>query len=284
MRNNEDRLGIQQNQQTAFPPPQLVQNNQQGASQLSFVTPTELVELPSKGKLYPIGHPLKNKDCVEIKQMTAKEEDILTNRSFLKKGVALDRLLDSILLDKNLKSEELLICDKNAILVAARISGYGAEYVTQVICPSCEKKVKNSFNLQEKFDEFVEEESLENLELSENGTFKIVLPGTKWAVECRGLTGQDEKRIVTGINNKGKEEITLLDQLMMLVVSIENVTDKAILKQAIEAMPAQDSKFLRKQYDKLVPALNLRHTFNCKECFHEEVMEVPLTSDFFWPK
>jgi hypothetical protein len=282
MRNNEDRLGVQQLQQTASPPPQLIQQQaQQAQGQLSFIAPTEFVDLPSKGKLYPIGHPLKDKDMVEIKQMTAREEDILTNRSLLKKGVALDKLLESLLIDKTVKHEELLICDKNAVYLAARISGYGPEYTTQVVCPSCEKKVRSSFDLQEKLDLFVEESLAE---ISENGTFKISLPSTKWVVECRALNGMDEKRILSSVTNKTKEEMSLMDQLKMMVVSIQGVTDKSVIAQALEAMPAIDSKFLRKEYDKIVPALNLKHTFNCRECGHEEVMEVPLTADFFWPK
>jgi len=283
MRNNEDRLGVQQLQQSAIPPPQqfIQQQAQQSQGQLSFIAPTEFVDLPSKGKLYPIGHPLKDKDTVEIKQMTAREEDILTNRSLLKKGVALEKLLESLIIDKTIKHEDMLICDKNAIYLAARISGYGAEYTTQVVCPSCEKKVRSSFDLQEKLDLFVEESVAE---ISENGTFKITLPNTKWVVECRALNGSDEKRMLSAATNKIKEEMSLMDQLRMMVVSIQGVTDKNVIGQALEAMPAIDSKFLRKEYDKTVPALNLKHTFNCKECSHEEVMEVPLTADFFWPK
>jgi hypothetical protein len=281
MRNNENRLGVQQEQQTVLPP-QFAQQQTQ-PQQLNFIAPTEFVELPSKGMLYPVGHPLKGKEVIEIKQMTAKEEDILTNRSLLKKGVALDRLLESLLVDKSIKPEEVLICDKNAILVSARISGYGPEYITQVTCPSCEKKVKSSFNLQEKLEEFSEEEE-SKAQISENGTFFITLPSTKWVVECRALTGQDEKKIVSIVNNKSKEELSLLDQLMMLIVSIQQVTDRAVIKQAVEALPALDSKFLRREYDKLIPALNLKHTFNCKNCDYEEAMEVPLTADFFWPK
>jgi len=284
MRNNEERFGVQQHQHVDLPPQFTQQNTQQSVGpQLSFVAPTELVDLPSKGKFYPLGHPLKDKTSIEVKQMTAKEEDILTNRSFLKKGVALERLLDSIIIDKSIKAEDLLICDRNAILVSARIAGYGPEYITQIVCPSCEKKVKNKFDLQERFDEVAEEKEFP-VELNENGIFKLTLPTTKWVVECRALTGADEKKLVTYLTNKTKEEFTLIDQLKMLIVSIQQVTDKNVLQQAMEVMPAADSKFLRKTYDSIIPNLNLKNTFVCKECEHEEVLEVPLTADFFWPK
>ena len=109
---------------------------------LTFVVPEELVDLPSKGLLYKKGHPLKNKDVLSIKQMTTKEEDILTNQNFLKKGIAIDRMLESIILDKSLKVDELLICDKNALVMNARISGYGSDYESLLICPKCRRENK----------------------------------------------------------------------------------------------------------------------------------------------
>ena len=136
MSRNSDRLGAQSVQSSA-PPPQITQNND--ANPFSFVVPTEFVELPSKGKYYPEHHPLHNQETIELKHMTAKEEDILTSRALLKKGVALDRLLDSIIIDKRIKGENLFVGDRNAILLAARISGYGSDYSTKITCPSCEQ-------------------------------------------------------------------------------------------------------------------------------------------------
>lgn len=283
MRNNEERLGAQIHQQSVIPPQQIFQQNSAGP-QLSFVALTEFVDLPSKGKFYPEGHPLKGKETIEIKQMTAKEEDILTNRSFLKKAIALEKLLESLVVDRSINTSELLICDRNAILVAARITAYGNTYTTQITCPSCEKKIKNSFDLFEKVEDWKEAEEASPIEVDGNGIFKITLPATKWVVECRALTGTDEKKLLGAITNKTKEEFTLIDQLKMLIVSVQGVQDKAIVSQAIEVMPAADSKYLRKHYDAAIPSLNLRNTFVCKECDHEEVMEVPLTADFFWPK
>ena len=126
-RNNADRTGAHGSE--SAPPPQVL-------SKLDFVAPTEFVDLPSRGQ-YPEGHPLHGKDSVEIRFMTAKDEDILTNQSLLKKGLAIERFLQNVILDKSVKSEELLICDRNAILIAARSSGYGAAYETKANCPNC---------------------------------------------------------------------------------------------------------------------------------------------------
>ena len=91
-----------------------------------FKFPTEVVDLPSKGLLYPEDHPLASGQ-VEIKYMTAKEEDILTNQNYLAKGIVVDKLLQSMVVTK-FSYNDLLLGDKNAILVAARVLGYGKDY------------------------------------------------------------------------------------------------------------------------------------------------------------
>ena len=113
MRNNDERTGAVQ--QTDSPAPAQTQKGL--SNNLSFVAPTEFVEIPSRGKFYPQGHPLHGKQTVEIKHMTAKEEDILTSQTLLKKGVALDRFLQSVMLDKSIDISTLLVGDKNALIV-----------------------------------------------------------------------------------------------------------------------------------------------------------------------
>ena len=89
--------------------------------------PTEMVELPSKGYFYSEGHPLSS-GRVEIKYMTAREEDILTSQNLIKQGTVIDKLLEALVVDKSIKMDDMLIGDKNAIMVAARILGYGKNY------------------------------------------------------------------------------------------------------------------------------------------------------------
>ena len=132
-RNNPERLGAPQPDAPA-PPPQTT-NTQTDI--FSFINPTEFVDLPSKGELYPEGHPAHGLDSIEIRHMTAKEEDILTSESLIKKGVALDRVVDSLIVDKRIKAANLLIGDKNALLIAARITGFGPDYGVKITCPVC---------------------------------------------------------------------------------------------------------------------------------------------------
>lgn len=290
MRNNEERLGANLNRQDGLPTPQIAsQQSQQNiplqAMPLDFMVPTEFVALPSRGLFYPSHHPLHKKESIEIKQMTAKEEDILTSRNLLKKGVALDKLIQSLVVDKNINTDTLTIEDRNAIIVAARISAYGADYSTSINCPSCNEKVKSTFNLLEKL-ESVQEDEIASV-VDEAGYFAVSLPITKYTVICRALNGMDEKELLRVSESKKKGnsgDSTLLDQLRCMVVSIQGNTDKDTLARVIGLLPAADSRYLRKQYVNTVKGVDLKKTFICSSCSYEAEMEVPLTADFFWVK
>ena len=108
--------------------------------------PSEVIDLPSEGKLYPEGHPLKD-GKIEIKYMTAKEEDILTSQNLIKKGVVIDRLIDSLIITEGVKCNDLLLGDKNAVMVAARILAYGPEYACEVTNPNTGQMITHTFNL-----------------------------------------------------------------------------------------------------------------------------------------
>ena len=114
---------------------------------LSYVTPTEFVELPSRGKFYSTDHPLHGKEVIEMRYMTAKDEDILTSPALLKNGVAIDRLIENLIVDKSISANSLLIGDKNAVTLAARISGYGEQYEVNVTCPACGSNTDHTFHL-----------------------------------------------------------------------------------------------------------------------------------------
>lgn len=277
MRNNLDRIGVE-------PLSQAVDVPQMEQTQLNFIVPTEHVSLPSKGKFYPQSHPLHRKDTVEIKQMTAKEEDILTSRNLLKKGVAIDKLIQSLVVDKKINTDTLTVEDRGAIILAARISAYGADYDTSVTCPSCNKNIKHKFNLLEKLDSV---EQMSDPETDESGLFTITLPATKWVLKCRALNGFDEKalmRLTEAKKNVSDGDSILTEQIKLAVVSINGITDKVTLETAIGNMPAKDSRFFRTAYQAFLNSVDMRHTFACASCDYSGEMEVPLTADFFWFK
>jgi len=289
-RNDSRRLGARSGGDKSSTPP--VMNVDKGAdndsSPLSFVVPTEFVDLPSKGKFYPQNHPLHMVDTAEIRHMTAKDEDILTSRTLLKKGIALDRFLSNILVDKRIDITKLLVCDKNAMIVAARISGYGADYNTRVVCPACLAQVEHDFDLNNAAIVTTDDIDYEahNVTCTENGTFLLHLEKMNVELEVRLMYGADEKELarLTEQNKKNKRANSLLtDQLKRFIVSVNGDSERRTINYVVDNMPAIDARYLRKIYQAITPTVDLSQDFECSECGHEQQMEVPFTADFFWP-
>lgn len=289
MRNNDERTGAVE--QPDSPAPSLQQPGQMG---LNFVSPTEFVEIPSKGKFYPSGHPLHGAEAVEIRHMTAKEEDILSSKTLLKQGVAIDRFLESVLVDKRITTDQLLVGDKNALIIAARISGYGNEYNAAVGCPNCGSQNKCEVDLLEareayagSFDESLEGAAPEGISgPNVSGFYHITLPVSKAVFEVRMMTGREERAFTKRVEQRKKKnqsEAMLTDQFKTFTVSINGVGDLKQVYRFIDNLPVRDSRFLRQAYTKISPALNLKHDFMCTECGHEQEVEVPITAQFFWP-
>ena len=258
----------------------------QQKSILDFVSPTEFVELPSKGLAYSEDHPLHGQDVIEIRFMTAKDEDILTSETLLKKGIALERLLENIIVNKAIDPKTMLIGDRNAVIIAARASGYGNAYETKVNCPSCGTGAAMAFDLSKPKIQELNYEDAEFLTKNEAGNFIIKLPQTNFGVEVRLLTGKDEQYLTQLAQSKKKNKLgdsVMTDQYKMMIVSVEGVTDKSTLGKFIEAMPAADSRFLRKAYKTIIPNIRITEDFSCTSCGHEQELEVSFGADFFWP-
>jgi hypothetical protein len=259
-----------------------------GSPVFNWSVPTEFVTLPSAGRFYPPEHPLHNETTVEIRYMTAKEEDILTSRSLLKEGLALDRMIQNILVDDTIRVGSLLIGDKNAIVVAARRTGYGADYTTRVTCPACQTSDEFTFDISDpptnNFEEAMEKEGIE---FTEVGTFMVPLPMTKVVVECALLTGDDELQMYKAASRKGRkkkeESGGLTDALRSYIVGVNGEGNPLAIESFIQQMPARDARYLRKVYSSVVPNVDLRQEYVCTNCSYSADMEVPLTVDFFWP-
>jgi len=240
-------------------------------AELNF--PTEIVELPSKGLVYPEGHSLRS-GKVEMKYMTAKEEDILTNQNYISKGIVLDKLLESLTMNKiNLK--ELITGDKNALLVASRILGYGKEY---------------SFTIDGKSYD-VDLSTLENKPFNEDaitskGTLKFTLPTSGAEVEVKFLTDKDTETIeqeVNGlkkINKDSSPEITT--RLKHQIVSVNGSTNKNDIKDFVENhLLARDSRALRNFIKDSSPDVDLKTKVMVNGV--EEDIDIPISLSFFWP-
>ena len=289
-RNNEDRLGTKR--PDANPPtPAVVEDNSDPPVQkpvFNFTAPTELVELPSKGRYYPEGHPLRGKEWLEIRYMTAKDEDILTSKALLKKGLAIDRMLQNILVDSRVKPSDLLSGDKNALVVAARVTGYGAEYSTKVTCPVCGTTDEFKFSLEEPKLYDGSEHGQFEIEEHGDGTFSTTLLKCGVNVKFRLSTGADEAKLLQ-LNSQKKKQKSMLDNsatmnLKMCILSVDGEADRRIINSFVDNMPAMDARYLRDAVKKVTPNVELTQDYYCHNCEFEGEMEVPFTTDFFWPK
>ena len=240
--------------------------------------PTEVIDLPSEGRLYPKEHPLSS-GKVEIKYMTAKEEDILTSANLIKKGVAIDMLLKSLIVDKDIKLNDLILGDKNALMVAARILAYGPEYTCQVTNPNTGETIEHTFNLADCPFKKLPDDITEN-------KFKITLPVSKKELEYKILTGGDELNIEKELNaqkkvgSQFKPELTT--RLRYLILSVDGDDSQSTINNFVQNMLARDSLFFRNSVQDIRCDIELKQQVE----FGGDVVEVeiPLTTEFFWPK
>lgn len=254
---------------------------------LKFTAPSEIVELPSKGKFYPSDHPLHGVTEIEIRYMTAKEEDILTNAAFIKDGTAIDRMVQNIIIAPKVDVSQMLAGDKNALTVAARITGFGAKYETKVRCPACGTTSEYAFDLNEqKVNDC--SELPENVKLTPNGTFMISdLPGCEYDVEVRLMVGRDEQALAKNQEKKKKHKLNptlVTDQLKMIIQSVGGSNQPKDINQFVESMPMVTTKALRKLYKEITPNIDLNQWYECSNCDFAQEMEVPFSTEFFWPK
>lgn len=266
-----------QNEQQS-PPQQYQQQTQQG-----YQVPVELVSLPSRGSVYPIGHPLCNEEAVEIKAMTAKEEDILTSRALLKNGTLLTQLLKSCVLNKTIDPDDMLIGDRNAILVGIRVTGYGSEYKVKITCPECSKEFDNTFSLGGL--------KLKNLDVQplqpNTNLFQFTLPSSGQLVYFKLLSGRDESEVSKVMESKKKLgsqiEAGVTTRLFQSIVSINGESDRGKILLLIQNMRAMDARALRKYIDEIEPGVDMTQKVVCASCDTESEVTMPLGMSFFWP-
>ena len=243
-----------------------------------FKFPTEVVDLPSGGKLYPKDSPLSS-GKIELKYMTAKEEDILTSQNLIRKGVVIDKLLNSLIVSEGVNSDTLFIGDKNAVMVASRILAYGGEYEVEVSNPTTGETTLHTFDLTEcKFKELPEDVDYSNNE------FELTLPISKVNITFRLLTGKDETNITSEL--KSLEKIGKLGEvttrLKSVITSINGETSKSVISNFVDNMLSKESLFLRDEIQRINPDINLRQEIDLGGETTE--VAIPMTVEFFWPK
>lgn len=239
-----------------------------------FKLPTETVDLPSKGLFYPKDSALST-GKVEIKYMTAKEEDILSNQNYIQKGVVIDKLLKSLIVDKKVDYNSLLTGDKNAIMLVARILAYGKNYEF------------NYRNTEESIDlSTIENKPLlkEVEEKAGSNEFEFILPATENKVTFKLLSHKDEQSIereVAGLQKLNKEaDPTGTTRLKHLITSVNGLKENKDIRDFVDNyLLASDARALRAEYTRISPDVNLEVQLDGRE----DVVTLPITLSFFWP-
>tara|TARA_A100001515_G_scaffold68427_1_gene54446 strand:+ start:3505 stop:4323 length:819 start_codon:yes stop_codon:yes gene_type:complete len=272
MRNNQRRLGAAKKAEAKAPPAGLV-----------YEVPTEFVELPSRGIFYLPDHPLHNSKTIEVKLMTTKEEDILASTALIKEGVVIDRLLESIIVG-DVDPESLLIGDRNAIMIAARISAYGNDYKVKSRCSLCYHTQEHTFDLAKMhyIDSCFDEKKLKELGITWNSNdqiYEYILPKSKVKIGIQVPTGSDEV-----LQAEVVEGNIITETMKRLVCSVDGQFEEELVNNFVENMLAWDSRSLRGIIPNVFPNVELSEKVKCENCDSVEDREVPLTAEFFWPR
>ena len=250
-----------------------------------FKVPTDFVQLPSGGKVYPVSSTLHNLKEVELRHLTAADEDILTSRSLLRSGKAIDSVISACLANKNINVEELLSGDKNAIVTFLRVSGYGSDYEVEMDCPSCGETSNHTFDLSNL--------QMKNLEIEPavagDNRFTFQLPQTQINVEFRFLNSLQDKEIADAQDKMKKRTQSPIDRnittrLKNVIISIEGNSDQGYINQFVDNMNVRDSRAFRKYMEDNTPDLDMEQEFECVHCGHRGEVEIPITVGFFWPE
>jgi hypothetical protein len=240
--------------------------------------PTETIDLPSGGKFYPEGSPLRS-GKVDVKYMTAKEEDILTSTNLILKGLVIDKLMESVIVTPGVKPEDFLIGDLNAVTVAARVLAYGKEYPIQASCNACKLQ----------FEHIVDLAQLETIEPQVeliNGEYELTLP-TGTNITFKLLTRADEKEIVKEVNALKKLnpdiEPDSTTRLKYILTSVNGNRDRKVVREYADSMLIRDARALRDYYKKVSPDINFDIDITCTGCGNRIAARMPFGANFLWP-
>jgi len=241
-------------------------------SELKF--PTEVIELPSKGLLYPADHPLA-KGSVEMKYMTAREEDILTNPNYIEKGIVVEKLLESLLITK-VDLNEFFTGDKNAIMLAARILGYGKDYTFNYNGKSYTVDLSK-----------LDAKPLDPNIFSERNRFKFTLPVSGNEIVFKLLNEKDETKIdeeVTGLKKLNKDSNpTITTRLKHMILSVNGDEDRTNIKNFVDNyLLAADSRALRNYALSINPDVETKFKAVNSNGVEEDV-DLPIGITFFYP-
>ena len=245
--------------------------------------PTEVLSLPSMGLLYPEDSPLRS-GTIDVKYMTAKEEDILTSQNLIEQGKVITRLLESVIADPKVKLNDMLIGDKNALMVGTRILGYGKDYGITLVDPDTNERVEHIVDLTKLDNKPIDEKLFEN-----GNSFTFELPNSKRTIGFKLLTQQDENEIEETMKDYEKVEkltgvsYSLTTRFKHQIVSIDDNTDQKEIDNFVDnEFLALDTRVFRKHLEEITPDIELKFDYT-SQAGNQHKLTVPLGIDFFWP-
>ena len=249
---------------------------------ISFVIPTEKVTIPSRGEYYPTNSPLHGVEELEIKHMTAREEDLLSSAGNNDDQNIFEKLIDGILMDKNIKASMLLEEDKMAILLSARTTGYGHEYKAQSFCVECNDSREYTFDLRK--NSILDPDISESKYNPNTDTFSLTLPLTGVEVELLNYGRSHQEQIEADRKRKEKLNIQFNSTVAFLkkvIISANNIEDRSEISKLIDVLPAGDAKIIKSFFENCRPSLSTKQEVHCPTCNDPSLKEVPLSWAFF---
>jgi len=250
-------------------------------TQKSFQFPTETISLPSKGLVYPESNPL-SKGEITIKLMTAKEEDIITNQNLIRKGLHLDKLLESVVVEPGVNINDLVLGDKNAILITSRILAFGTDYDVIINDPGDNEPVNVTVDLSK-----IKIKEIDQSILNRENEYEFILPKSKTPIKFKLLTHGDEIAIARDIEASEKtlkqsNEITT--RYRRIITEVNGTRDMGYISNFVtNQLLAADSKALRKYVSEITPDLDLTFDYESLITGETEALRIPFGVDFFYP-
>ena len=218
--------------------------------------------------------------------MTAREEDILTSQNLIRKGIVIDKLLESLVVDKAVNLDDILIGDKNSIMVAARVLGYGKDYDFQVDCPACGENNNDNIDLTSLKDKEIDHSRFK----SGVNEFSFKLPTSKRTITFKLLTQRDEREVdnelkaLKKISAGSSIDAEVTTRLKKAVLSVDGNSDSIAVNTFVDTeFLSRDSLAFREHLKEITPDIEMEYLFTCELCGFDQEVTVPMTVAFFWP-
>ncbi len=243
--------------------------------------PTQFVKLPSKGLVYPQDS-IYSSGEIELRYPTAQDENILTSRPLIQKGIVIDVFIKNLLTNPSINIDDLILGDKNALIISSRILAYGNQYRTKYKCPQCDHQHQSVFDLNQLLNKEIDQ----SLITPGTNQFKFTLPLSNKVLTFKLLTsGQDNEisNIIKNQKNISGVDQQLTTRLKYMIISVDGNSEKSTIIKTIRQMPARDSLAFRTHVRQLMPDIDMQINYNCESCGYFQKIQMPINYDFFYP-